>query len=157
MESIRQAALSVTTAALICAMLLPLVHSGPSKELLRIVCGFFLVISLLSHIRDIDLQMFTQPVRDAAMYARQETASGVSYARARQENIIKSRCEAYILDKASGLGASVTVEVRLSAGDIPYPETAYIHGKLPESIKESLRKIITQDLGIAEEDQVWIG
>lgn len=157
MEALRQAALNVITAALICAVLVPLVQEGTSKELLRIICGFFMVISLLSHIRNIDLQMLTQPVQDAAIHAPQEAASGISHARTLQEDIIKSRCEEYILDKASGFGASVTVEIRLSDGDIPYPESVYIRGRLPENTKKSLQKIIIQDLGIAEEDQIWIG
>jgi hypothetical protein len=68
---------------------------------------------------------------------------------------IKARSEAYILDKAAELALSVEVEVTLSNDEIPLPVSVRVSGKASNYAKSRLQAIITQDLGINKEHQVW--
>ncbi len=70
-------------------------------------------------------------------------------------DIIKSRCEAYILDKAAGMDLSLTVEVGVSADEMPVPKTVRISGNISPYKKSKLKSILVNDLGIEEEDQTW--
>lgn len=69
--------------------------------------------------------------------------------------IIKSRCEAYILDKAAGMDLSLTVEVGLSADEMPVPKTVRISGNISPYKKSKLKSVLVKDLGIEEENQIW--
>lgn len=70
--------------------------------------------------------------------------------------IIKSRVEAYILDKAESYGAKLKVEVMLSEDQVPVPMSVRITGSISPYGKKMVTQLIREDLGIASEEQVWI-
>lgn len=69
--------------------------------------------------------------------------------------IIKSRCEAYILDKAAEMDLSLTVAVSLSADELPVPQSVRISGNISPYKKSKLKSILVNDLGLEEEVQIW--
>ena len=66
---------------------------------------------------------------------------------------IAARTQAYIEDKASSLGLSVRAEVQTALRDgVPFPDSVTLYGEN----SAALGAYIVQELGIAEENQLWI-
>jgi hypothetical protein len=72
-----------------------------------------------------------------------------------REQCISENLEAYILDKAGRDNISLTVDVTL--GEDLVPEMIQIQGKWDQHIKQELTEIIEKELGVAKENQIWIG
>lgn len=66
---------------------------------------------------------------------------------------IKAQTEAYILDKAAELGASVQAEVSVNA-DLR-PDGAVLTGNVSPYVKSRLSALLETQLGIAKEALVW--
>ena len=61
--------------------------------------------------------------------------------------------QAYIEDKTSSLGLSVRAEVQTALqGGVPLPDAVTLYG----TKSAALSAYIVQELGIAEENQLWI-
>ena len=117
----------------------------------------FLTVSLLQPLSELDFSSLS------AHWLQPQDQSGEAIAALGKEasqNLLASRikqeAEAYILDKAASLDASVTAEVILSDGDIPVPTEIILVGSVDAAVKTRLEQIILQDLGIAKENQLWI-
>lgn len=66
---------------------------------------------------------------------------------------IAAQTQAYIEDKASSLGLSVRAEVQTALHDgVPFPDSVTLYGEN----SAALSAYIVQELGIAEENQLWI-
>ena len=72
-------------------------------------------------------------------------------------DIIKSRTEAYILDKARPHDGNVRVEVTVSADALPIPVSATIRANVTEDVRKELEEMLVRDLAIPKECQTWIG
>ena len=70
---------------------------------------------------------------------------------------IKEQTEAYILAKAKSLGAQLEVSVTLSEDLLPVPIKAVLKGSVSPYAKQTLKQMMTQDLGIDGGAQEWIG
>ena len=71
-------------------------------------------------------------------------------------SIIKEQVTAYILDKASSLGLNLEVEVTMTGSSPPVPSAVALKGTASPYAKQRLQQIITDELGIPEENQSWI-
>ena len=71
-------------------------------------------------------------------------------------NVIKEQTEAYILEKANALHLNVDVEIILSNDDIPIPKQVYLRGTAGPFAKQQLTSYIADNIGIQEENQIWI-
>ena len=71
------------------------------------------------------------------------------------QDIIKSTCEAYILNKATELGADIHVSVSVNSQHIPF--AARIMGEVTSDVRKQLEQILETDLGITKENQSWTG
>lgn len=149
--------LSVTAAAVICSIAKSLV---PGKDtattVTRLLCGIFLAVTVIAPLKNITIGDISDWTTDIARQADDAVAQGASYTENALAQSIKSRAEAYILDKARSLQADVTVEVTLSDESIPAPIAATISGSVSPYAKKQLQRILTEDLGIPKEDQTWI-
>jgi hypothetical protein len=96
----------------------------------------------------LDLKDYTADVnaRQAELEAEEKEALA---------SIIAERTGAYISDKATELGLTVSVQVETEPGEdgIPYPAAVEVEG--PQS--EELAAYMEEELGIPEERQVWTG
>ncbi len=155
-ESIRQYLLTVTAAALICAIVNTLTGpSGTVKAVLKLLTGLFLAASVISpwiQIRPLDLSGFTDTLQ---IEGAQAVAAGEEAAQESMGEIIKQRVAAYILDKAESLELDLEVEVTLDGADPPQPCGVTITGAAAPYAKEVLRAYIEDNLGIAKENQWW--
>ena len=94
---------------------------------------------------------------DVSVSADSAVASGEKDAQDALQAIIKSKTEAYILDKAKSFGAELSVEVRVDGSELPVPCTVLIKGSISPYGKKQLSSIIADELGVALEDQLWTG
>ncbi len=114
----------------------------------------FVVILPLPRLDFDDLTAFA---RDFAVVGEAVSADGQELAREAMGDIIKSRTEAYILDKAGLYHAQITAEVRVSGEEVPVPASVTIRGNISPYAREALERLIATDLGIPKEGQQWIG
>ena len=148
MQFLRSFLLSVTAGAIICAVALKMPIKGASAGLLRLICGIFMLLCLLSPLTDVKLNDFI-PVTDLYWSeAEQLAAQGENFAHQALEELIKGRSEAYILDKAADLGVSLDVCVSLASQDLPVPQEVMLTGTVSPYQKAVLTDYIEDHLGI---------
>lgn len=156
MVHIREYLFSVTAGALLCGILKALVgDKGTQAGLLRLLCGIFLALTVIRPLGELDLQdvtVYPEAVLEDAKAAAEE---GTDYAQRAMARHIKEKSEAYILDKATRLGARITPEVTV-AGEGPVPVSCTLRGTCTAYVREQLSRILEADLGIRREDQHWI-
>ena len=158
MDTLRQYIVSVTTAALICALIKSLSAKSSYHRTIGLLCGLFLAISILSPFLrpdpDFWVQTFAQNFRTEASAA---AAIGQKSHHEYLAVIIKQKVEAYILDKAAQWNITPEITVFLSDGEMPVPVSVEIRGEISPYEKQRLAQILEIDLGISKENQRWIG
>ena len=157
MNGIRQYLLSVTAAAILCAVLNSLTENKTTQAaLVKLVAGIFLTVTVLLPWTRLDMYGLSDYWDHFAVDGNAAASAGASYAYEETAAIIKSQTQAYILDKASSLGAVVNVDVKLSNDTLPIPSSVTISGSLSPYAKERLKRYIADELNIPEEQQAWI-
>lgn len=156
MASIKTYLLGVVAAAVICGIATRLMgEKGTQGAMTKLIAGLFLVFTVIRPVANISLDGlsdFTAAYSDAG---EQAAAAGESLTKDALAVSIKAQTEAYILDKAAGLQVDLEVEVTLSEDDIPTPIAVRLSGKVSPYAKARLQNIITDDLGIEKERQIW--
>lgn len=155
MEALREYLLSVTTAAIVCALLRRLLAGKGSAETMgKILAGIFMALTVLSPLTQLRLPPLSELPFSAD--AQQAVQAGEESARKALAERISAGAEAYILEKAAAMQATLTVRVELSGDPIPVPQRVYLQGNIAPYAKQKLQSMILQDLGINKENQVWI-
>lgn len=158
MEAIRGYLLSVTAAAVICAVVSALLgKKGTISAMGKLLTGIFLAITVISPLAKIQLSNADALWDDLSVDAAAAVAAGEEAANNELRAGIKSQTEAYILDKAASYAAELTVEVTLSDDDPPLPCAVRLTGSVSPYAKRQLQQLIAEDLGIPKEAQTWIG
>lgn len=157
MAFLRQYVLSIVTASLLCSVLMGLTAKTKVKELTKLLCCVFLSVTALKPLVGLDLDRWLQESIPYQEEAQSCVAQGEEFARSAQADIIKSKAEAYILDKAAALNGNLEVEITICQEGTPIPERAVLSGQVSPYAKGQLAEILEKDLGIAKENQVWIG
>ncbi len=155
MEALRQSIFSIVTAALICGIALSLTETGPAKEAIRLLCGLFLTVTVLKPLLNIHPYGFTQIYDQITIDAAAITNAGEEMAADAVSAIIKSKTEAYILDKAAAQDITLTAQVILDSGNIPC--AVFLEGALSPTERQQIQSWIEMDLGITKEHQTWTG
>ena len=158
MEHLRQYIISVTAAAMICAIAMG-IHCGKgvSTSLIKLISGIFLAFVVVSPLSGIELDDFLSLPSPYTVDANAAAASGEIMAMDAMAEVIKSKTEAYILDKAAAMDVTLSVDVSLSGEYPPVPAGVRISGKVPPYAKYRLQNILEEDLGISKENQIWTG
>lgn len=156
MEALRQYVISVTAAALVVAIFTAMFdkNSGTGK-MVRLIGSLMLTLVVIGPLVRLD---FDKQVFLASGIGSEVTAAvdrGEKLAREEAVSIIKTRMEAYILDKATSMSADISADV--TVGEDGVPCSAVIRGEVSPAAKMRLRNILETDLGISKENQVWIG
>lgn len=149
--------LGIIAAALVCALVTRLVKDkGPAGASVKLITGLFMVFTVVSPLTGLSLSgidIWTGEFTDTAALIASE---GERYSAEAVAAVIKTRTEAYILDKALALELQLQVEVVLSEDDIPVPAMVRISGKASPYARAMLQQIIEEDLQIDKENQIWI-
>lgn len=157
MAFLRQYVLSIVTASLLCSVLMGLTAQTKVKELTKLLCCIFLSLTALKPLIGLDLDKWLQESVPYQEEAQSCVAQGEEFARSAQADIIKSKAEAYILDKAAALNVNLETDITICREGTPIPERAVLYGQVSPYVKGQLMEILEKDLGIAKENQVWIG
>ena len=156
MEWIAQYVLSIVAASLICGAANTLAGQGKAfAAVLRLLTGIILAITLVQPLLRLDLSGYTGMLSDLTHQSEQIQADAAERTEEAYRQCIKERAEAYILDKAVGLGAQVAVTVTLS-DEPPYaPCAVSVSGSCSPYARSRLAQIMEEDLAIAKEAQEW--
>ena len=158
MENMGRYILSVTSAAVITGILYSMTDKKSAQmPLIRLVGGLFLAFTMIQPLTKYDLSVFFNGSQTFLEDAKAAAASGEILSREALEESIIKETEAYILDKAGLYRAKLSVEVKVSGGDIPVPESVTIRGNISPLAKRQMQDQIEKDLAISKENQIWIG
>lgn len=157
MDWLGQYVLSVSAAALICGIVTGLTETTPAKGIIRLMCGLALAIQILSPLGDLDIQALEEFALSYEADGFEAAAMGENMARASAEDIIKAKTEAYILDKAAAVNATITADVTLCQDGLPVPVSVSLRGSVPPYARKALEDYIQKELGIPKENQLWTG
>lgn len=155
MQQLGAYVVSLTAAAMISGILLSLFPDGPVRGMLKLVCGVFLTVTALSPLIKINQPDLSGFVFDYMSEGESAAALGEDMAQDETLELIKFGLEAYILDKAASLDASVTPEVGLDESGVPV--SVRMTGAVSDAARLELEALIAKDLGIPKEDQQWSG
>lgn len=154
MRQLGQYVVSLTAAALISGMLLAMVPEGTTQKLLRLVCGIFLTITALSALPGLKQPDLTAYLENYQQEGEALAAMGEENGRRDQLECIKQAMESYILDQAAALGADVHPDITMAEeGTV---RRVVLAGRYRQDQRRTLAAILTNDLGIPEENQQWI-
>ena len=114
-----------------------------------------MVLTMVSPWSNISIQeyigYFNSVKYDSAAFAEE----GEDFVRRQLRNSIKEKTEAYILDKATLLGADIHVSVTCDTADVPIPISVELSGNVSPYTRTRLKQILQSDIGIPEDKQIW--
>ena len=122
---------------------------------IRLLCGVLLTIVLVQPLRDFSFDVPLQWTQGLESMASDIAEQGSRAAENEKGAIIKTRLEAYIVEKVAQAGASVTADVTL--GEDGLPRAVTVTGALSPAARHQLKQVITETLGIPEVQQQWNG
>lgn len=155
MDSLRQYILTVIAAAIICSVISPLTSKKTTVHtVLKLVSGIFLVITIIKPFQPYSKFDFSDIYNGLEVTADEYVQDGVLYASAQKETFIIENVQSYILDRAKELDVNIDVTVELDP-DTTMPNIVYLSGNVSPLKKSRLQQIITDALGIPEEQQIW--
>lgn len=156
MEQIRSYLISIVCTALICGIAGKLFTSkGTSESIMKLIVGMIMTLALLQPFSGMDIFDFSDSFDLYSLDAERIVNSSMEDSRKSLKDGIKQRTEAYILDKASGMKANLSVRVEVSDDEWPIPKKVYLSGNVSPYVKSKLQSMITNDLGISKEHQQW--
>lgn len=158
MDGIRAYIFSLTATAMLCGLLVSLLgEKGTVASIGKMLVGIILVIATVRPLLQIRIDGWNDWLGDISAEAGNAVAIGEQMARDAESDIIKSRVEAYILDKAGDFGTEISVEVFLNSDNPPQITEVRIYGAVSPYVKQRLVQIMERDLNIAKENQIWTG
>lgn len=156
MEGVREYLLSVTAAAMLCAIISALTgEKGSQAGLVKLISGLFLCFTAIAPFADVRITDISDFASDIMSDGEQAVQDGETYSAQALRQIISDETRAYIMDKAAAYGAEIEVLVDLSDDAPPVPEACTISGSISPYVRQQLKKILMNDLGIPEENVTW--
>lgn len=157
MECIRQYLLSIVSVVIICSIMLALAGKNTTlSSVLRLLSGLLMSVVLVKPWVQNASWRYSVYFEEAGELSERAAAYGKSEAWSELASLIKSRTEAYILDKAASMGAQLSVNIKLTDSEIPEPYQVTVSGNASPYVKQTLKRFIANNLGISEENQTWI-
>ena len=148
--------LSVVAAAIVCAMIQVLLgRKSAIGRIAQLLSGILMAITVIAPLGRISFQGISEYWDDVSLDAQGYVTDGTSMAENQMRDIIKSQCEAYILDKANRMGLQITVEVELDENDRNTPCGVIVSGSVSPYAREQLSSYIEDTLGVCRENQKW--
>ena len=139
MTFLRSWLLSVTACAVLVSIAQQLTYGGAMKKIVRFVGGMVLMLAMLRPLLSLT---FDLPELDGDHY-REAVEALKETLNAEQDSALSD----------SSLGLSVRAEVQTALRDgVPFPDSVTLYGEN----SAALGAYIVQELGIAEENQLWI-
>ncbi len=158
MEALKEYLISVIAVSVFCAIINSLVgKKGTVAPLLKLVSGIIITITVIKpfiQLRVNGIYDYIESFSNDALYYSQSGENSSAEARI---GIIKSKAQAYILDKAASLDVAVEVEVVLTDTEPYVPREVHLHGVVSPYAKKQLSDYIAETFAIGKEAQIWTG
>ena len=150
--------LAIIAVSLLCAVADALMPPGAVRRVGRLVCGLVLLGAVLSPLRELDAAAGQRWLEDCLASVDRREEELKNEVNSQMKTIIEQEYAAYIVDKAAelGLDCAVRVECRLSEDGLYLPVRAEVSGCRTASAQTRLIRIISEDLGIPDSDQIYI-
>lgn len=143
--------LRIICAAMVCALVESVGSDGAGKGLRKLMAGVFLALTVLAPLADVELpRLNTSQIHADADAAVRE---GIEQARQAKDAIISEALEAYIWNKADGLGLELTVRVTLDEQGLP--KSVELSGAVSPADRQALSSCIARELGLGKEALIW--
>ena len=156
MNAMKAYLISITTAAIICAVLKTIVGSQKSmQKIFFIISGVFMTVTMLKPLVDIRVEEMVFNLDEISRDASVIASEAYNQSAAEMKAIIEEQTGAYILDEAKSMGLKVEVMVQVSNDKVPVPHSVTIKGNISPYNKKKLSSFISNNLGITEEHQLW--
>lgn len=155
MGVLREWLLSVTAAAILCALAQGLIPPGPVRRVGRLTAGLVMAAALLAPLASL---RGVEPEQWLESWQPQKEVQGLEEQRDEtMKSIIEEECSAYIVDKAAQLGAEcqVTVVCSSEGEGVFLPWQITVTGDLSPGQQEQLTRQIQEDLGVPPERQQY--
>ena len=155
-DSVRQYILSVLCVVVVCGLSQALFTKGTVHELIKWIGGLAVTVTVLNPLVKGDIFQWDIAFSDFQVNKEIAIEEGLQFGEeALSARISESTC-AYILKEASDMSANIEVEIELQEA-YPYrPDSVKIHGTVSPYIKQQLSGLLDRELGITEEQQIWI-
>ena len=155
MNTLRQYIFSIIVVSVIVAILNKIPFATPMKRLIKMISGVVLTIVLISPLNGFQVNSILTYF-DAINWETQDVVSyGEDFYVKNLSAIISEKCESYILDKAEQLGVTIAVSVACDSSENPTPNSVQISGNISPYAQNMLKRVIANDIGIPEENQLW--
>ncbi len=156
-EGLRSYLLSVVSACLLLTLIGIVLPDNRFRKLASVAGSLLVVMTVVSPVLSLNPDQIAQTVSDFLVETETARTQVKVSDRDLLSDIIKQRCEAYILDKASDMGLELQVEVVLSeTGEYPYPTAVKIEGSMTPEEHRILSRYISEELGLPREQQEWL-
>ena len=148
--------ISVVAAAIVCSAARTILSNKTAPgRILRMLCGVVMTVTVLSPLSKLSFDRVSVYFDDISLASSAYVSEGERAAQESISAVIKQQAEAYILDKATRMGLSVSVEVELDDGNNPVPCGVTVNGAMSPYAREQMREYIEDTLGISKENQKW--
>jgi len=153
---LKEYVLRIVAAAIVCAVARGFLGKKTATgRITALLSGIFMAAAVITPLGNIHFYGVSDFWDDLSVDAKKYVTEGTTNAEKQRLNIIKSQCEAYILDKANRMGLQIAVEVELDGYNGNIPCGAVISGNVSPYAREQLGAYIEDTLGIAKEKQEW--
>ena len=129
---------------------------GSVHSAVKLITGIALTVTVISPLVHLDDLNFSSVLDIISADGQWAIEDGEKAAFNQISESIKEESESYILNKANALGMQITADVSVEASMPPVPRQVTITGTISPYGKAQISRFIMEDLGIAEEDQLWI-
>lgn len=144
--------LSLTAASLLTGLCQSVMPPGTVKRVSAFTCSLLLFVVMARPLLQMDYALLLSrwESASAALAVHDETLEQTSYSLTQQ--LIVEQLEAYIQDKAEekGIRCEAAVFCREENG-LPVPDSVEVHGAVKETERETLMKLMEEELGIERE------
>lgn len=155
MHQLAQYIMTLTALSMIIGIILSFFQEGTIYKTIKIIAGVILTIAAISPLAGISLPDLRDLWDLHNVTGEHLIANGKILAEEAKEIYIQQHLESYISDKASVFDADITPEIMLNENGIPVG--VELHGSYTAQVKQAITDMITNDLGIPEEDLKWTG
>ena len=130
-------------------------NSSFISKTIRLVVAVFLSVSIIAPALKLEIKYFPENIDVINSDANTIVSDSQALITNEITSVITQRIESYIEDKAALYGATINASVNMKDTSPYIPDTVVINGNISPYGKISLKKIISEDLGIPEAQQIW--
>lgn len=156
MDSVRQYALRLICAGLICGILTDLSSKTSFSKLIRLCCSIFFAITMVQPLIALRFPQWEGEWSMLFEEASDVAEQGEEFYQHSLATIIQQEAQAYILKEAESIGAALDVEIELSSDTPPSPVAATLRGEFDASMEMQISALLADEFGIPKEHQTWI-